>query len=352
MDETSTGLEPGHLSPPETPQDGIEPPEEVIDLHVDPEREGTRLDVLLAAVVPALTRSSAQRLIEQNRVVVDGRPRPRGFRVHAGALVSVTMPRILPRPALTPQHGDLDILYEDDALLAVNKRPGLVVHPGAGHQSGTLANQLMASGRSFSTLGGPERPGLVHRLDRDTSGVMLIAKTDRAHESLSRQFQERAIQKTYLALVLGPQIPDQGTIESSFGRSPGDRKQFTGKVRTERKAITEYRTVLRAGLTALVMVHPRTGRTHQIRVHLAESGHPIVGDRVYGRAYPRPGSRPESETEALRQITRHALHAFQIRFNHPDDGRPVKVVAPLPRDMRTLLDALFGEAWKDAVEQG
>lgn len=296
----------------------------------------------IAARVPGVSRSAAQRLIEAGEVTVDGRKRPQGFRVAGGAVIAVHVPAAPARTLPSPQAGDLDILFEDEDLLAVNKRAGVVVHPGAGHQSGTLVNQLVATGRSFSVIGGEDRPGLVHRLDRDTSGVLVIAKNDATHVALAAQFKNREVSKTYLALVLGPRIPDRGVIESDFGRRPGDRKQFTGKVRSGRRAITEYETIARAELCALVFARPRTGRTHQIRVHLSEHGHPIIGDRIYGRAYPRPGSRPETEAAALRTMTRHALHAFAIRFRHPGSGAPVEIVAPLPRDFTHLLEAVFG----------
>jgi 23S rRNA pseudouridine1911/1915/1917 synthase len=306
----------------------------------------------IAARVPGVSRSAAQRLIEAGEVTVDGRKRPQGFRVAVGAVIAVRVPAAPARAQPSPQAGDLDILFEDEDLLAVNKRPGLVVHPGAGHQSGTLVNQLVATGRSFSVIGGEDRPGLVHRLDRDTSGVLVIAKSDAAHVALAAQFKNREVSKTYLALVLGPRIPDRGVIESDFGRRPGDRKQFTGKVRSGRRAITEYEAVARAELCALVFARPRTGRTHQIRVHLSEHGHPIVGDRIYGRAYPRPGSRPETEAAALRTMTRHALHAFAIRFRHPTSGKPMEIVAPLPRDFRQLLEAVFGTLPEAAQRPG
>ncbi len=317
---------------------------------VDPLHDDARLDMAVAALIPGVSRSAAQRLIELGEVRVNGRKRPQGFRVAAGMTLEVRIPTPPPRTGLVPQTGsELDILYEDDHVLAVAKRPGTVVHPGAGHQSGTLVNQLIATGRTFSVIGGEDRPGLVHRLDKDTSGVILLAKSDAAHAILAAQFKDRTIRKAYLAIVLGPHLPDRGEFRSSFGRRPGDRKQFTGRVSSEREAITEYETLLRASLCALVVARPRTGRTHQIRVHLAEGGHPIVGDHVYGRAYPRPGSQPEAEMTALKGITRHALHAWGIRFAHPADGRMIEVIAPPPRDFRVLLDAVFGETWRETL---
>ena len=317
---------------------------------VDQIHDGSRLDMAVAALVPGVSRSAAQRLIELGEVRVNGRKRPQGYRVVVGATLQVRIPTPPPRTGLIPQTGgELDILYEDDQVLAVAKKPGTVVHPGAGHQSGTLVNQLIASGRTFSIIGGEDRPGLVHRLDKDTSGVILLAKSDAAHSALAKQFKDRTIRKAYLAIVLGAHLPDRGEFRSSFGRRPGDRKQFTGRVSSEREAITEYQTVMRASLCALVVARPRTGRTHQIRVHLAEGGHPIVGDHVYGRAYPRPGSQPEAEVAAMKLISRQALHAWGIRFTHPADGRWIEIIAQPPRDFRIVLDAVFGETWRETL---
>jgi 23S rRNA pseudouridine1911/1915/1917 synthase len=311
---------------------------------------GNRLDVLIAARVPGVSRSAAQRLVDGGHVRVDGRKRPQGFRLNEGSRVEVVLPVEEERPApATPSVGDLDILFEDDEVLVLNKRAGLVVHPGAGHRSGTLADMLAASGRMLAVVAGEDRAGLVHRLDRDTSGVIVIAKTDRSHEALSVQFKERTIRKAYLAIVLGPHIADRGMWQSQFGRRAGDRKLFTGRVREGREAVTEFETILRGTLSALVLARPRTGRTHQIRVHLAENGHPIVGDHMYGRAYPRPDSLPKTEVAALKAITRQALHAWALRFLHPTTRQPMELFAPLPRDMREACEVVFGADWQEAL---
>lgn len=304
----------------------------------------------MAERVPRLSRSAAQRLIRLGLVRVDGRVRPQGFRPRPGMQVVVEVPAPPPaKPAIRGEPGDLDILFEDEYLLAIAKRPGVVVHPGAGHRSGTLVNILLASGRRLSSYGGPERAGLVHRLDRDTSGVLLIAKDDSHHEVLARQFKDRTVRKAYLALVLGSRLPDKAEIRTAFGRRPGDRRQFTSRVREGREAVTGYRTLLRGNLSALVLVWPRTGRTHQVRVHLAEHGHPIVGDREYGRAYPRPGSRPIEEAEALRAMRRVALHAWALGFRHPASGHALTIVAPVPKDFRDVCVTVFGENWEQAL---
>ncbi|NOZ01858.1 MAG: RluA family pseudouridine synthase [Deltaproteobacteria bacterium] len=321
--------------------DSVDPT--VHELTVGEGHEGDRLDVVVAANVAGVSRSAAQRLIKAGQVTVAGRLRPQGFRVPAGAAVIVRIPA--PATDSPPIIGpvDLDVLYEDDSLVIVNKPPGLVVHPGAGHRFGTLADRLLASGRALSVVGGTDRAGLVHRLDRYTSGVLMAAKNDQAHEALAAQFKERTISKAYLTLVLGVSMPDREVINTRFGRSPGNRKQFTGRVSTGREAVTSYRTLMRANLCALLLVRPRTGRTHQIRVHLSERGYPVAGDRVYGRAFPRKGSQPRDEALALMGLKRQALHAYALRFIHPVTGHAHTVKAPLPRDMRRVLEAVFGD---------
>ena len=298
--------------------------------------------MLVAARLPEVSRSQAQRLIRAGLVRVDGRVRAQGFRPAPGSVIEVTLPEP-PRPSSPlAEPGDLEILYEDDRILAIAKRPGDVVHPGAGHRSGTVVNRLLASGRALSSIGGPERAGLVHRLDRETSGVLVIAKDDEAHAALARQFKDRTIRKAYLALVLGAGTPDRWRVQTAYGRRSADRRQFTGRVREGREAVTEFFTLLRGALCAWILAHPRTGRTHQIRVHLAEGGHPIVADRVYGRGYPR--TRAETaETQALRRLNRTALHAWGLRFRHPGSGDPITLIAPVPEDLREVLRAIFGD---------
>ena len=322
-----------------------EPSPTIHTVSVGDDLGGDRLDVVVAALVPGVSRSAAQRLIKAGHVLVGDRRRPQGYRVPTGTELTVTIPPRASGPAAGPMQGSLDILYEDEALVVINKRAGLVVHPGAGHRSGTLADLLLASGRALSVVGGTDRAGLVHRLDRDTSGVLMAAKDDRSHEALASQFKNRTINKAYLALVLGKSVPDRELISTLFGRRHGDRKQFTGRVSTGREAVTGYEALLRAELCSLLLVRPKTGRTHQIRVHLAERGFPVVGDRVYGRGYPRKGSLPTDEVTVLNGLKRLALHAYALRFTHPGTGSPQTVLAPIPRDLRVTLEGVFGPDW-------
>lgn len=309
-----------------------------------------RLDVLVAALVPGVSRSKAQKLIKMGLVQVDGNRRPQGFRPKAGVRVTVEIPEE-PDAAPICQPDGLDILFEDEYLLAIAKRPGQVVHPGAGHRSGTIVDMLLASGRRLSSIGGPERAGLVHRLDKETSGVLLVAKDDKVHEALAQQFKDRKVGKAYLALVLGPKISDSGKFTTAYARKISDRRQFTSKARAGREAVTTFKSLLKGALCALVLAWPHTGRTHQIRVHLAEHGHPVVGDRIYGRAYPPPGSRPEAECQALREIERVALHAWALRFHHPATGDLRTVIAPVCSDFAKVCAKVFGEDWEQALPE-
>jgi 23S rRNA pseudouridine1911/1915/1917 synthase len=305
---------------------------------------GTRLDLFLAAACSDLSRSRIQKLIEEGSVSVGGAPAKRSRAVRAGESVTVEVPE--PRPAeLVPEDIPLSILYEDDQLLAIDKPPGLVVHPAPGHPSGTLVNALLHHVRDLAGVGGELRPGIVHRLDRDTSGVLLVAKTDRAHQMLSRQMRRRSLRKEYLALVAGVPRVRKGEVTFAIGRDPQDRKRMKavrpaadGAPAGTREAKTLYeleREWFPLGLT-LLRCRLVTGRTHQIRVHLAASGLPIVGDPVYGRPrYPRVSSA--ALKKRLQEFPRQALHAERVGFQHPVTQKPVEVVAPLPQDLEQLL---------------
>ena len=291
-----------------------------------------------------MSRARIQKLIEGGAVLVAGEPRGRSFKVMAGQTIVITLPEPEPVEVL-PEPMNLAVLYEDSDLIVVNKAAGLVVHPGAGHFSGTLVHGLLAHCQDLSGIGGEIRPGIVHRLDRDTSGCIVVAKNDKAHEGLATQFAERSVHKHYEAFVVGEPNPARGVIDTMFGRHPTDRKRFSSKVKRGKRALTSYAVVKSGGGLSRVAVELGTGRTHQIRVHLADRGYPVVGDVMYGGQ--RWGSIRDKELRALAQgMNRHALHAARLEFAHPVSGAPMKMVSPLPPELLALeqkLDALSGE---------
>ncbi len=306
---------------------------------------GTRLDLFLVAACSDLSRSRIQKLIAEGAARVGGEPAKRSHVVRAGEEISIEVPA--PREtALEAEDIPLSILYEDQDLLAIDKPSGLVVHPAPGHPSGTLVNALLHHVRNLAGIGGELRPGIVHRLDRDTSGVLLVAKTDRAHQLLSRQLRQRTLKKEYLALVAGIPKVRKGEVSLSVGRDPRDRKKMKAfrptagdlppGARTARTLYEIEREWFALGLT-LLRCRLVTGRTHQIRVHLAASGLPIVGDPVYGRpAYPRV--KAANLKKRLAEFPRQALHAERVAFRHPATQELIEVVAPIPSDMVSLLE--------------
>ena len=294
------------------------------DLQAD--RGGERLDAFVARRLPQLSRSHARRLIDTGLVTMDLRHCKPSERVPAGAAVRV----IIPPPeetALTPEAIPLTVLYQDNDIIVVDKPASLTVHPAPGHPSGTLVNALLAVTPDLRGISGTLRPGIVHRLDKDTSGLMVVAKNDRAMRSLQRQLKDRSVRKTYLALVHGVLSPREGTIEAPIGRHPKNRKKMA-VVAGGRESVTKYRLreEIAGGRFALLEVQPVTGRTHQIRVHMAAIGHPIVGDAVYGR---------KSQV-----IGRQFLHAWKLGFQMPVGGREVEFESPLPADLREALERL------------
>jgi len=305
---------------------------------------GTRLDLFLTSACSDLSRSRIQKLIDDGAVRVGGAPARRSRVVKAGDEVSIEVPE--PRRAtLEAEDIPLAILYEDEHLLAIDKPPGLVVHPAPGHASGTLVNALLHHVRDLKGVGGELRPGIVHRLDRDTSGVLLVAKTDRAHQLLSRQMRQRTLRKEYLALSAGVPRVRKGEVALAIGRDPRDRKKMkafraTGDdvpagARTAKTIYEIEREWFELGLT-LLRCRLVTGRTHQIRVHLAASGLPIVGDPAYGRpSYSRV--RDAALRRELSAFPRQALHAERIAFRHPATQELVEIVAPLPADLASLI---------------
>jgi 23S rRNA pseudouridine1911/1915/1917 synthase len=294
-------------------------------LNVGAGESGERLDRFVASKLPTLSRSFIQQLIEDGMIRVEGRAPKANYRVRAGETIRVRVPP--PQP--TEAHAEnipLTIVYEDDALLVIDKPAGMVVHPAAGHTSSTLVNAVLGHAPDL-VVGNVERPGLVHRLDRDTSGLIVIAKNDEAVRQLQRQFAARTVHKTYLALVDGRVEVAQGKIEAPLGRDPRDRKKFA-VVTTPgaREAVTIFRVAEQLSDYTLLRVEPQTGRTHQIRVHLAFIHHPVVADAVYGR----------SRQNAL-GLSRQFLHAWRLALVHPVTGAPLEFTAPLPDDLGEAL---------------
>ena len=309
-----------------------------LHLVVDPDGVGARLDRWLSGRVPSLSRARLQRLIAEGAVVLDGSPTRASIRLKQGQSVEVRVPP--PSPARPePEDIALHVVYEDAHLLVVDKPAGLVVHPGAGRTSGTLVNALLFRVKDLSGVGGVLRPGIVHRLDRGTSGLLVVAKDDATHAALARQFASRTVEKEYLAIVLGVPSPRAGTIDSPIGRDPVQRKRMSVKPARGRAAVSSYRVEEVLDGAALLRVRIQTGRTHQIRVHLASRGHPVAGDAVYGGRRPPPARRAASR-EALASLGRPALHAARLAFDHPATGKRLVFESPLPPELGALLDAL------------
>jgi 23S rRNA pseudouridine1911/1915/1917 synthase len=302
---------------------------------------GVRLDTFISIYLPQCSRSRAAALVRQGIMNVQGTAHKPSYRVKAGDLVQ----GVIPAPAasdLVPEALPLTILYEDASLIVVHKPAGLVVHPAAGHASGTLVNALLHHCPELEGIGGQRRPGIVHRLDKDTSGVMVVAKNDVAHQALSHQFKARHIQKRYLALVWGSPGETSGTIDLPIGRHPVDRKRMAVVHAGGRSACTLWSVHERfGGYATLLAFDLKTGRTHQIRVHCQAIGHPIIGDPVYGRRSSQSQAHhPGSAHHLLGQAERQMLHAAQLCFAHPRTGETMTFEAPLPEDMVNLIEQL------------
>ena len=292
------------------------------------DRSGERLDAFLSRALPEISRSAAQKLIAEGNVLLDGKPAKKNDRLEPGQTVSVTIPE--PRPVdVTPTEMQLDIVYEDEDVAVINKPKGLVVHPAAGHQDDTLVNGLLyAMGDSLSGINGELRPGIVHRIDKDTSGLLAIAKNDLAHAVLASQLKDHTMARTYEAIVCGNLKEDSGTVDAPIGRHPTDRKKMCVTQRNSKPAVTHWEVVKRYRGYTHIRCHLETGRTHQIRVHMAYIGHPILGDTVYGHKKPELGQDSQ------------CLHAGALSFRHPRDDRPVMVFAPLPEYFTKVLEKL------------
>jgi 23S rRNA pseudouridine1911/1915/1917 synthase len=293
---------------------------------------GERLDRALAEALPEWSRAQWQRLIKEGQVVIGGRPVTKGsYRVAEGEVVTVTLPEVA-ETELVAEAIPLDIRYEDENLLVVDKPAGMVVHPAAGHERGTLVNAILAHCPDLPGVGGEKRPGIVHRLDKETSGLIIVAKNDGTLRGLQNQFKRRTVEKVYLALVEGVMQPAQALIDAPIGRDPRQRKRMAviapGSSAQSRPAQTKYEVKRFYEAYTLVECRPLTGRTHQIRVHLAFAGYPIVGDRVYGRRKQRIG------------LKRHFLHAAALVFKRPADGVEMRLVAALPAELEGVLAGL------------
>ena len=292
---------------------------------------GERLDRALANALPDLSRVQCQRLIIQGRVKLDGTAAKASLRLKGGEQATIDYPEVLPAD-IQAEHMPLDIRYEDDEILVVNKPAGTVVHPSPGHDGGTLVNGILAHCPQLEGVGGKRRPGIVHRLDKDTSGLIVVAKNDRALLHLQQQFKERRVEKRYLALVDGRFRPDEVLVDAPIGRDPHDRKRMAviapGSSAMSRPAQTLIRIKQRFEDHTLLECRPRTGRTHQIRVHLAYAGYPVLGDRVYGR-------RKEQNI-----LTRHFLHAAGLSIRHPQNKRQMEFEAELPTELEATMAAL------------
>lgn len=294
---------------------------------------GQRLDAFLVKET-GITRSQIQKLIEKRNILVNSRTASQNYRVKVNDVITVSIPPKEEIEGLIPEPIPIEILYKDDHIVVVNKPAGMVVYPSAGHDHGTLMNALSYHCRKLASVGGPLRPGVVHRLDKDTSGVMVIALNDEAYYNLLEQFRERTINRRYTALVYKNLPRDEGEITLKIGRSESDRKKMSTRVRRGREAVTSWKVIERFLNATLIKVRLRTGRTHQIRVHLASIGHPVLGDKTYGK---------KVEVEAKgKKITfqRQMLHAELLGFTHPKTDKYIEFLAPLPGDMAEKIEEL------------
>ena len=289
---------------------------------------GERLDAFLARCAEGLSRSAAQKLIEEGAVKRNGKPGKKNDKLNLGDVIEYEIPEAKPVD-IQPTEMQLDIVYEDEDLLVINKPKGLVVHPAAGHQDDTLVNGLMhALGDDLSGINGELRPGIVHRIDKDTSGLLAVAKNDHAHIMLASQLKDHSMARTYEAIVCGSFREDSGTVDAPIGRHPSDRKKMCVTERNSKHAVTHWEVVARYRGYTHIRCKLETGRTHQIRVHMAHIGHPILGDLVYGRKKPELGQDSQ------------CLHAGALCFSHPRDGRPVMVFAELPQYFKDVIAKL------------
>jgi len=312
-----------------------------ITLRARPSDEGKRLDVFVASQLAGYTRSFVAGLIGNQHFLVNGQPKKPGYRIKSSDTISGVIPAPTPIE-LTAEPIALHILYEDEHIVVVNKQPGLVVHPAAGHDGGTLVNGLLYHCTDLGGIGGELRPGIVHRLDKDTSGTLVVAKNDQAHTHLSRQFKSRQVQKQYRALVHGTLKSSSGTIKLPIGRHPTDRKRMSTKSARGRTAETQWKVDTQFRWFALLTLTLKTGRTHQIRVHCAAMQHPILGDKIYRprkleRTIKRQCKQPDKILPLIKAVRRQMLHAWRLGFTHPQTGQWMAFESPLPDDMEQVI---------------
>ncbi len=301
--------------------------------HVTEEYEDERIDKYISVLIDSLSRSFIQKLLKDGHVLVNDQPVKQNFRLKEGDEVAFSLPKAV-EPDILPEDIPLDILYEDDDVLVVNKPKGMVVHPAAGHYSHTLVNALMYHCRdSLSGINGVMRPGIVHRIDRDTTGSLLVCKNDAAHISIAAQLKEHSIVRRYRAVVYGVLDQEEGTVDLPVGRDPHDRKRMAAGVKNGKEAVTHYKVLQRFHGYTYIECRLETGRTHQIRVHMEAIGHPLLGDEVYRRNMPGNGKPPC-------QLQGQTLHAMILGFRHPGSGEYIETVAPLPQYFSHLLQIL------------
>ncbi len=302
--------------------------EPTLEIEVGPEQAGRRLDVVVGAVEQVGSRAEAQRLIDQGRVLVDGQPRAKRHQLADGERLTIRPVASAPPMTLAAEEVPHEVLYEDESLLVVDKPAGVVTHPSKGHESGTLVNGLLA--RAIAGGDDPLRPGIVHRLDRDTSGLLVVARTPRAHRRLQRSLRDRQMERRYVALVHG-RMPPAITVDRAIGRDPRNRTRMSVSASEGRDAVTHLRRVAEHGCFSYVEARLETGRTHQIRVHLESEGNPVVGDQVYGKRQPDLG------------LSRQFLHAWYLGFPHPESGEKIEVRSPLHAELVDALDRIDPE---------
>jgi 23S rRNA pseudouridine1911/1915/1917 synthase len=301
--------------------------------------QGRRLDQFLSEASLNLSRSQAKNLIEKHLIFLNQKPTKPSAHIRTGDTVSGFLPEPEP-PSLQAEPLPLTILYEDPSIIVIDKPQGMVVHPAYGNPSGTLANALLYHCKDLAGINGVLRPGIVHRLDKDTSGVMVVAKNDEAFHNLIKQFKNRTVKKVYSAIVYGKMSLDEGLIDSAVGRHPTERKRMSTRTKKGREAITRWKRLEEFDGFTLLEISPQTGRTHQIRVHLSSVGHPVLGDPLYGRKGRPGGIHDPVLKECVRRMNRQALHARRLTFIHPRTGERVEFVSPIPQDMEKVLECL------------